>query len=75
MPPLASGPISICLEQYGLMKWIDKVLDKDWEISAVGRMIFRGMAEGRRYGMGFRGIRNYPGGRVVGVVAASTKMI
>jgi 4-hydroxy-3-polyprenylbenzoate decarboxylase len=64
------------LEQYGLMKWIDKEVDKDWEISAVGRMIFRGMAEGRRYGMGFRNIKGYPGGRVVsGVVAASTKMM
>src|SRR6266851_1130694 len=64
------------LEQYGLIKWIDKEVDKDWEISAVGRMIFRGMAEERRYGMGFRNIKNYPGGRVVsGVVAASTKMM
>ena len=64
------------LEQRGMMRWVDKEVDKDWEISAVLRMIFRAMSEGNRYGIGFRNIKGYPGGRVVaGVVAASREMI
>jgi UbiD family decarboxylase len=76
MPYESLRPYLERLEQQGLMRWIDKEVDKDWEISAVGRMIFRGMPEERRYGMGFRNIRGYPGARVVsGVVAASTRMM
>ena len=76
MPYESLRPYLDRLTQQGLMRWIDKEVDKDWEISAIGRMIFRGMAEERRYGFGFRNIRGYPGGRVVsGVVAASTKMM
>lgn len=76
MPYESLRPYLDRLEQQGLMRWIDKEVDKDWEISAVGRMIFRGMPEERRYGMGFRNIRGYPGSRVVsGVVAASTRMM
>jgi 4-hydroxy-3-polyprenylbenzoate decarboxylase len=69
-------PYLASLEQQGLMRWVDKPVDKNWEIAAIGRMIFRGMAENRRYGFGFRNIKGHPGGRVVsGVVAASTKMM
>ena len=64
------------LEQQGMMRWVDKEVDKDWEISAVSRMIFRAMSEETRYGRGFRIIKGFPGGRVVaGVVASSRKMI
>ena len=60
------------LEQQGLMRWVDKEVDKDWEIGSVVRMIFRAMDEDKRYGIGFRNIKGFPGGRVVaGVVAAS----
>src|SRR5580704_12403731 len=76
MPYESLRPYLDRLTQQGLMRWIDKEVDKDWEISAIGRMIFRGMAEERRYGFGFRNIKGCPGGRVVsGVVAASTKMM
>jgi 4-hydroxy-3-polyprenylbenzoate decarboxylase len=76
MPYESLRPYLERLEQQGLMRWIDKEVDKDWEISAVGRMIFRGMTESQRYGMGFRNIKGFPGARVVsGVVAASTKMM
>jgi 4-hydroxy-3-polyprenylbenzoate decarboxylase len=76
MPYESLRPYLDRLTQQGLMRWIDKEVDKDWEISAIGRMIFRGMAEERRYGFGFRNIKGFPGGRVVsGVVAASTKMM
>ena len=44
------------LEQQGMFKWVDKEVDKDWEIGAVLRMIFRAMDEDNRYGIGFRNI-------------------
>src|ERR1700761_6736861 len=76
MPYESLRPYLDVLEQRGLMKWVDKEVDKDWEISAVGRMMFRGMAEERRYGVGFRNISGYPDARVVsGVIAASTEMM
>ena len=76
MPYESLRPYLGSLEQQGLLRWIDQPVDKDWEISAIGRMIFRGMAENRRYGLGFRNIKGYPGARVVsGVIAASTKMM
>ena len=37
------------LEQNGMMRWVDKEVDKDWEISSVLRMIFRAMPEDKRY--------------------------
>jgi UbiD family decarboxylase len=64
------------LEQQGRMRWIDKEVDKDQEIGPVVRMIFRAMSEDDRYGIGFRNIKGFPGGRVVaGAVAASHDMI
>jgi len=76
MPYESLRPYLETLERQGLMRWIDQEVDKDWEISALGRMIFRGMTEERRYGFGFRNIKGYPGGRVVsGVIAASTRMM
>ena len=64
------------LEQQGLMRWVDAEVDKDWEIGSVARMIFRAMPEDQRYGIGFRNIKGFPGGRVVtGVIAASRRMI
>jgi UbiD family decarboxylase len=76
MPYDSLRPYLDRLAKENLIRWIDREVDKDWEISAIGRMIFRGMPEERRYGFGFRNIRNYPRGRVVsGVIAASTRMM
>ncbi len=64
------------LEQQGMFKWVDKEVDKDWEVGSVLRMIFRAMDEENRYGIGFRNIKGFEGGRIVGgVVAASRRMI
>ncbi len=64
------------LEEKGLFHWVDKEVDKDWEIASLARLIFRGYPEERRFGMGFRNIRGFPGGRLVtGVIAASTQQI
>ncbi len=64
------------LEKKGLFHWVDKEVDKDWEIASLARLIFRGYPEERRFGMGFRNIKGFPGGRLVtGVIAASTQQI
>ena len=64
------------LEKKGLFRWIAAEVDKDWEIASIGRMIFRGLPEERRFGIGFNNVRGFPGGRVVcGAIAASTEMV
>ncbi len=37
------------LEKKGLFRWITVEVDKDWEIASIGRMIFRGLREERRF--------------------------
>lgn len=64
------------LEQRGLFHWVEAEVDKDWEIASVARMLFRSYPEERRFGLGFRNIKGFPGGRVVaGVIASSTRQI
>jgi UbiD family decarboxylase len=64
------------LERNGLLRWIDKEVDKDTEIGPIGRVMFLALPEEQRYGLGFRNIKGYPGGRVVsGVIAASSRMV
>ena len=64
------------LEKKGLFRWITAEVDKDWEISSIARMIFRGLPEERRFGIGFSNVRGFPGSRVVcGAIAASTEMV
>lgn len=76
MPYESLRPYLEVLEESGLMHWVDSEVDKNWEIASIGRMIFRGMPEERRFGLGFRNIKDHPGGRVVsGVIAASTRMM
>ena len=66
------------LEQQGMFRWVDKEVDKDWEVGAIMRMIFRAMDEDNRYGIGFRNIKGHDGGRIVGgpqnrIIAASLR--
>ena len=76
MPFDGLRPYLETLEKKNLMQWVDREVDREWEIATVTRMMFRAMPEERRVGLGFRNIRGFPGGRVVaGVVAASTEMI
>ena len=64
------------LEQQGMFQWVDKEVDREWEVGAVFRMIFRAMDEEERYGIGFRNVKGFEGGRIVGgVTAASRRMI
>lgn len=76
MPYDSLRPYLGVLEQKGLFRWITAEVDKDWEIASIGRMIFRGLPEERRFGIGFNNIRGFPGARVVcGAIAVSTEMV
>ena len=64
------------LEKNNLFKWVEREVDKDWEISCIARMLFRAMPEERRIGLGFNNIKGFSGSRVVaGVIAASESMV
>ena len=76
MPFDGLRPYLETLERKNLLKWVEREVDRDWEIATVVRMMFRAMPEERRVGVGFRNVRGFPGARVVaGVVAASSDMI
>ena len=63
------------LEKEGLFRWLDREVDKDWEIGAVTRLVFSGVSEQKRFGVGFSRIRGYPGTRVVVGVVGGSKLI
>src|SRR5262245_58611569 len=63
------------LEKEGLFRWLDREVDKDWEIGAVTRLVFSGVSEQNRFGIGFSRIRGYPGTRVVVGVVGGSKLI
>ena len=63
------------LEREGLFRWLDREVDKDWEIGAVTRLVFSGVSEQNRFGIGFSTIRGYPGTRVVVGVVGASKLI
>lgn len=58
------------LESRGIMKWVDREVDKDWEITCVARKVFRQPPD-KRYALGFRKVRGHSAPVVVGTVAAS----
>ena len=58
------------LTHKGLMKWVEKEVDKDWEISCVARKVFQQDPE-KRYALGFKKIKGHHSPVVVGTVAAS----
>lgn len=63
------------LEAAGLFRWVNDEVDKDWEIGAVTRLVFSGVAEQERFGIGFANIRGYPNMRVVAGVVGGSKRI
>lgn len=63
------------LEREGLFKWLHKEVDKDWEIGAITRLIFTGISEKNRFGIGFSRIRGYPGMSVVAGIVGGSKNI
>jgi len=54
----------------GLMKWVEREVDKDWEISCVARKVFQLEPE-KRCALGFKKIKGHHSPVVVGTVAAS----
>jgi UbiD family decarboxylase len=64
------------LEQDDLFRWVDREVDKDWEIGSVVRLLFRGIAEEKRFAVGFSNIHGFSGGRVaVGLIGASKRIL
>lgn len=58
------------LTRKGMMKWVEAEVDKDWEISAIARKVFR-MKPEERFALGFRRVKGYDTPVVVGTVAGS----
>ncbi len=58
------------LGEKGLIKWVDKEVDKDWEISAIARVISQ-RPPAKRHALGFRNVKGYDIPVVVGTIAAS----
>ncbi|HEB29762.1 MAG TPA: UbiD family decarboxylase [Spirochaetes bacterium] len=54
----------------GLMKWVEREVDKDWEVSCIARKVFQQEPE-KRYALGFKRIKGHNSPVVVGTVAAS----
>jgi 4-hydroxy-3-polyprenylbenzoate decarboxylase len=58
------------LERKGLLKWIENEVDKDWEISAIARVVSQ-QSPADRYALGFRRVKGYDTPVVVGIIGAS----
>ncbi|MBE0478169.1 UbiD family decarboxylase [Candidatus Aerophobetes bacterium] len=58
------------LTSKGLMKWVEKEVDKDWEITCIARKVFQREPD-KRFALGFKKIKGHSGSVVVGTVAAS----
>lgn len=59
------------LENRGLFRWVDAEVDKDTELSAIVRCLFRGLPPEKRFGVGFRRVKGFDVPVVVGALAAS----
>jgi len=46
------------LTDKGLMKWVEKEVDKDWEISCITRRVLQKKPE-ERFALGFKKIKGY----------------
>jgi len=62
------------LEDRSLLRWVDREVDKDWEITAVARTLFRKHPPENRPALGFRNVKGYDSPVVVGTVAASRQV-
>jgi 4-hydroxy-3-polyprenylbenzoate decarboxylase len=59
------------LEAQGLIQWVDKKVDKQWEITSLTRRYFRKTDSRSRTALGFRNVEGYDIPVVVGIVGAS----
>ncbi|GMA61973.1 UbiD family decarboxylase [Alicyclobacillus fastidiosus] len=59
------------LKRIGKLKVIDREVDKDWEISAVGRVAFQSIPETERPALMFTNVKGYTGSVVFGILGGS----
>jgi UbiD family decarboxylase len=64
------------LEEKGLLHWIEREVDPEWEVSCINRSILHGLPEGKRFAVGFRRISGFSDASlVVGVMGISREHI
>lgn len=63
------------LEERSLFRWVETEVDKDTELSAIVRCLFRGLPQEKRFGVGFRRVRGFDIPVVVGALAASKYVV
>jgi 4-hydroxy-3-polyprenylbenzoate decarboxylase len=61
------------LEKQGLLKEISQPVDKNWEISAIMRWVYQGLAETDRFGIRFSNVKGSAHHVVVGAFGANYK--
>ena len=61
------------LEKHGLLKRIKAEVDKDWELSAVSRMVYVGNQEDSRYATLYENVKGFDIPVVVGAIGGSYK--
>ena len=66
----------LSLEKDDLFRWVNREVDKDWEIGSIVRLLFRGIAEEKRFAVGFHRIRGHTDNSVaVGLIGASKRSL
>jgi 4-hydroxy-3-polyprenylbenzoate decarboxylase len=62
------------LESQGLLQWVEKEVDKNWEISSLARQYFRKTNSQNRTALGFRRVKGYDIPVVLGLIGASQRI-
>lgn len=62
------------LESHGLLQWVEKEVDKDWEISSLARQYFRKTDSKNRTAIGFRHVKGSDIPVVLGIIGGSRKI-
>ncbi len=63
------------LQKEGLLKTIDKEVDKNWELSAIARWVYLGFSEEERFALKFDRVSGHSMPVVVGALGASYKTL
>src|SRR4030042_6218310 len=62
------------IESQRLLQWIDKEVEKDWEISSLARQYFRKTDSRVRTALGFRHVKGYDIPVVLGIIGGSRRI-
>lgn len=62
------------LESHGLLQWVEKEVEKDWEISSLARLYFQKTDSKDRKALGFKHIKGNDIPLVLGIIGSSRKI-